>query len=121
MTGARSRMRASAACALFRVVFVTAGAAGAAWAEQLPLWEAGMGAAVLSLPHYRGSDERRAWVLPFPYVVYRGEFLKADERRVRGLFFKTERTELDVSINGTPPVDSSENEARQLLRQLAGG
>jgi outer membrane scaffolding protein for murein synthesis (MipA/OmpV family) len=111
-------MRAAAACALFRVVLVTAGAAGRAGAEQLPLWEAGMGAAVLSLPHYRGSDERRAWVLPFPYVVYRGEFLQADEKRVRGLFFRTARAELDVSVNGTPPVDSSDNEARRGMPDL---
>jgi outer membrane scaffolding protein for murein synthesis (MipA/OmpV family) len=111
-------MRFAAACALLRAIIVTAGAAGAARAEQLPLWEAGMGAAVLSLPHYRGSDERRAWVLPFPYVVYRGEFLQADEKRVRGLFFKTERVELDVSVNGTPPVDSSDNEARRGMPDL---
>jgi len=87
-------------------------------AAQLPLWEVGAGAAVISFPHYRGSDERRSWVLPFPYVVYRGEYLQADERRVRGLFFKTERVELDVSVNGTPPVDSSENDARRGMPDL---
>jgi len=80
---------------LIGAVLVLAGAAAAdAQAEQLPLWEAGLGATVISFPHYRGSDERRSWVLPFPYVVYRGEFLKADERRVRGLFFKTERAKI---------------------------
>jgi outer membrane scaffolding protein for murein synthesis (MipA/OmpV family) len=57
-------------------------------------------------------------VLPFPYVVYRGEFLQADEKRVRGLFFKTERAELDISVSGTPPVDSSENEARRGMPDL---
>ena len=87
-------------------------------AEQLPLWEAGLGATVISFPDYRGSDERRSWLLPFPYIVYRGEFLKADERRVRGLFFRTDRAELDVSVNGTPPVDSSENAARQGMPDL---
>lgn len=104
---------------LLRAVLVLAGLAiTGARAEQLPLWEAGLGATVISFPHYRGSDERRSWVLPFPYVVYRGEFLQADERRIRGLFFKTERAELDVSVNGTPPVDSSENDARQGMPDL---
>lgn len=104
---------------LLRAVLVLAGlATTGARAEQLPLWEAGLGATVISFPHYRGSDERRSWVLPFPYVVYRGEFLQADERRIRGLFFKTERAELDVSVNGTPPVDSSENDARQGMPDL---
>jgi outer membrane scaffolding protein for murein synthesis (MipA/OmpV family) len=104
--------------ALLRVIVLCAGAAGSATAEQLPLWEAGVGATVISFPHYRGSDERRAWFLPFPYVVYRGEFLQADEKRVRGLFLKSDRAELDISVNGTPPVDSSENDARQGMPDL---
>ncbi|HKA38385.1 MAG TPA: MipA/OmpV family protein [Burkholderiales bacterium] len=87
-------------------------------AEQLPLWEAGVGGTILYLPDYRGADQGRAWLLPFPYLVYRGEFLKADERRVRGLFFKSERTELDVSVNAQPPVDSSENDARRGMPDL---
>jgi outer membrane scaffolding protein for murein synthesis (MipA/OmpV family) len=87
-------------------------------AEPLPLWEAGAGAAVVSLPDYRGADQGRVWVLPFPYLVYRGEFLKADERRVRGLFFKTDRMELDASVNAQPPVDSSENDARRGMPDL---
>jgi hypothetical protein len=94
------------------------GAATGARAEQLPLWEAGVGVTVLSFPDYRGSNERRPWVLPFPYLVYRGEFLKADERRMRGLFFKTDRVELDVSVNATVPVKSSENEARRGMPDL---
>jgi len=116
--GAVLRTIPPAASALLRMIVVCTGAAGSAAAEQLPLWEAGLGATVISFPHYRGSDERRTWILPFPYVVYRGEFLQADEKRVRGLFFKTERVELDVSVNGTPPVDSSENEARRGMPDL---
>lgn len=107
-----------AAAVLLCIVLVLAGAAGGARAEELPLWEAGAGATIISLPHYRGSDERKNWILPFPYVVYRGEFLQTDERRVRGLFFKTDRAELDVSINGTPPVKSDEDDARRGMPNL---
>jgi len=87
-------------------------------ADQLPLWEVGVGVAALSFPDYRGSNERQAWVLPYPYIVYRGEFLQADERRTRGLFFKTGRLELDVSVNGSVPVDSNENAARRGMPDL---
>ena len=52
-------------------------------AEQLPLWEAGLGVAGISFPDYRGADERQYYLLPMPYLVYRGEFLKADRQRVR--------------------------------------
>lgn len=105
------RLLIAAASALFAWV-------GLARAVQLPLWEAGAGAAVLSLPDYRGSDEGRVWVLPFPYFVYRGEFLQADSRRVRGLFFKSDRVEVDVSVNGSVPVNSDRNEARRGMPDL---
>jgi MipA family protein len=100
------------------ILLMSACAACAAQAEPLPLWEAGVGGAGVYLPDYRGADQGRAWLLPFPYIVYRGEFLKADERRVRGLFFKSERTELDISVNLQPPVDSSENNARRGMPDL---
>jgi len=118
MIGALRTAFTATAPALLPAFLAFCGAATGARAGQLPLWEAGAGATVISFPHYRGADERRSWVLPFPYVVYRGEFLQADERRVRGLFFKTDRAELDVSINGTPPVDSGENEARRGMPDL---
>jgi outer membrane scaffolding protein for murein synthesis (MipA/OmpV family) len=108
----------AAAPVLLPAFLAFCGAAAGARAEQLPLWEAGAGVTVISFPDYRGSDERRSWLLPFPYLVYRGEFLQADERRVRGLFFKTEWIELDASVSGTPPVNSNENDARRGMPDL---
>lgn len=87
-------------------------------AEDLPLWEAGAGVAAIDFPDYRGSDERTTYVLPFPYLIYRGEFLKADRDSLRGLFFKSERSELNVSISGSVPVNSSENAARRGMPDL---
>jgi MipA family protein len=78
--------------------------ASLAHAEQLPLWEAGAGIGATTLPHYRGSDQSRTWVLPVPYLVYRGESLKVDDRRFRGLFFDSDRVELEFSLSGSPPV-----------------
>jgi outer membrane scaffolding protein for murein synthesis (MipA/OmpV family) len=89
---------------------------GAAFAEGQPLWEAGAGVGVIRFAHYRGSNEYQTWVLPVPYVVYRGEFLKVDDRRMRGLFFRTDRSELDVSVNGAPPVRN--DNARQGMPDL---
>lgn len=105
----RWRARAALACML---------AAGVAHAEQRPLWEAGLGVSVVDFPHYRGSDQRSTFVLPVPYVVYRGEFLKADRGRLRGLFFDGERVKLDVSANASIPVDSEDNRARRGMPDL---
>ena len=84
----------------------------AARAEQRPLWEFGMGVAGITYPDYRGANERTNYALPMPYIVYRGDFLKADKQRVRGLFFKSGIAEMDVSLSGTPPVRSKNNLAR---------
>jgi outer membrane scaffolding protein for murein synthesis (MipA/OmpV family) len=85
---------------------------------ELPLWEAGAGVAVISFPEYRGSDQRRTFVLPVPYLVYRGEYLKADRNSVRGQFLKNDRVELSVSVNGSIPVDSTDNAARKGMPDL---
>ena len=87
-------------------------------AGEVPKWEAGAGVAVIDFPDYRGSDERNTYVLPIPYFVYRGKFLKIDREKVRGLLFKSERVELDVSLSGSVPVKSSDNEARQGMPDL---
>lgn len=87
-------------------------------AAQFPLWEAGAGVAGIRLPDYRGSNEYRNYALPFPYIVYRGEILQVDRNKVRGLLFKTDRVELDVSVNGSVPVDSEKNQARRGMPDL---
>ena len=87
-------------------------------ADQLPQWEVGIGAAAISFPDYRGSDERSNYLLPLPYFVYRGEFLKADRQKVRGLFFKSERAEVDISVSGSVPVKSKNNRARSGMPDL---
>ena len=91
--------------------------AGAA-AEERPLWELGLGIGGFALPDYRGSDQARGYVLPIPYAVYRGKFLKADRKGVRGELFESERLDLNISLAASLPVDSSENDARRGMPDL---
>jgi len=97
-------------------LFLLCLAASLARAEQLPLWEAGAGLGAASIPHYRGSNQNRTWVLPVPYLVYRGEALKVEDRRLRGRFFDSDEVELDFSINGLPPA--KDNDARRGMPDL---
>lgn len=104
-----------------RKAFVTAlmlGVCHIAAAEQKPLWEAGAGFAVVDFPDYRGSDERSTFAFPVPFFIYRGEFLKVDRNSVRGRLFESERLKLDISLNGSVPVDSDDNEARKGMDDL---
>ncbi len=72
--------------------------------EIRPLWEVGAGFAGIDFPVYRGSDERKSYLLPVPYVAYNGEVLQVSRERVRGLIFKRDAVEMDVSINGSVPA-----------------
>jgi MipA family protein len=83
-----------------------------------PLWEAGVGLALLQMADYRGSNENRLYVLPYPYVIYRGDILRIDRERISGLIFKTDRLLIDVSLFGSVPVNSSHNSARSGMPDL---
>lgn len=89
-----------------------------AHAESLPKWEVGFGAAGLTMPDYRGSDERTDLLLPLPYLVYRGERVQADRNGLRTRLFDSERVEASLSLNGTLPAPSSRNRARAGMTDL---
>ncbi|WP_170064593.1 MipA/OmpV family protein [Caldimonas caldifontis] len=83
-----------------------------AWAEPLPerrsverpLWEAGLGLGGLSLPDYRGAATRSNYVLPLPYVVYRGDWLRADRDGARAVLVDAPSWAIDLSLAGSPPA-----------------
>jgi outer membrane scaffolding protein for murein synthesis (MipA/OmpV family) len=88
-----------------------------AHAELRPEWEFGLGATGLMLPDYRGSDESRGYLLPFPYLIYRGQRFRVDRQGLRGIFFESDSVEINLSLNATPPVDD-DNRTRQGMPHL---
>jgi outer membrane scaffolding protein for murein synthesis (MipA/OmpV family) len=93
-------------------------AAAPARAEYKPLWELGIGATALYFPDYRGSDQARGYILPIPYVVYRGDFFKADRDGVRGILFDNDDVKVHASVGASFPVDSNDNNARSGMPDL---
>lgn len=91
---------------------------GSAFCEEKPLWELGVGLGLLQIPDYRGSDENRLYLLPYPYLIYRGDLLKIEEQRITGQIFKTDRILLSFSGYGSVPVKSSNNSARSGMPDL---
>ncbi|HEY8101681.1 MAG TPA: MipA/OmpV family protein [Burkholderiaceae bacterium] len=87
-------------------------------AEDRPLWEAGVGVGVITLPDYRGSNQSHTYVLPVPYFVYRGEYLKADRNGVRGMLYHSDSINLNISVGGNIPVHSKDNDARRGMADL---
>ncbi|MDP2008507.1 MAG: MipA/OmpV family protein [Rubrivivax sp.] len=98
---------------------LTAPSAYAEAQAQAPLWELGLGAAALQVPHYRGSAQSHRWLLPTPYVVLRGEVFRADREGTRAVLFETARSHLDLSFDASPPTRSSDNRARDGMPDLA--
>ncbi len=86
--------------------------------KHLPLWELGLGIGAVSIPNYPGADQTQNYVLPLPYVIYRGEIFKADRDGVRAQFAQGGRFEFDISLGGTPPVPSDDSDARRGMPDL---
>lgn len=103
---------------MISVFWVIAFAARNAQAQELPLWEVGAGFTGLSLPEYRGSDHQAAFLLPMPYLVYRGKLLRVDRKGIYGLLFESDRVRLNMSFDAGAPVRSSGNNARTGMSDL---
>jgi outer membrane scaffolding protein for murein synthesis (MipA/OmpV family) len=80
--------------------------------ESKPLWELGVGLVGLNFPDYRGSKHQRNYLLPLPYLIYRGERLKVNREGLRGLLYDSEHIKLDISLDGGVPVESDDNTVR---------
>ena len=103
--------------ALVAVLF----ACGAALAgtHSKPLFELGVAAGGGYLPDYLAADESHVRALALPFVAYRGEFVRSDEKGLlRGRLLSTERLELDLSLTGSFPADADDNEARRGMPDL---
>ncbi|RLW66022.1 MAG: hypothetical protein B6D73_04400 [gamma proteobacterium symbiont of Stewartia floridana] len=87
-------------------------------AEEKPLWEAGIGIGAMSFPAYRGSDKSHNFLLPVPYFVYHGDFLKADRHGIRGSLFDSELVDLTLSFSASPPTNSDDIDEREGMPDL---
>ncbi len=85
--------------------------------EKLPLWEYGVVGLASRLPYYPGSKAYLNYVLPLPYLIYRGKIIKASDNELRGIFWRTNKFETDVSFSWNPPV-SSNHTAREGMPDL---
>ncbi len=81
-------------------------------------WEFGVGLGALSLPQYRGSDQRDDYFAPVPYVRFRGNKLRVDREGGRYFFINRENLKLDISATFAFPVDSDKNTARRGMPNL---
>lgn len=86
--------------------------------DNLPKFEIGISLAALNLPHYRGATGSDSYLLPLPYLKYRGERFKIDNG-IEGILPITNDLILSISGNGSVPVDEDSPE-REGMEKLKG-
>ncbi|MDH3220219.1 MAG: MipA/OmpV family protein [Gammaproteobacteria bacterium] len=72
--------------------------------EALPRLELGVGLFALDSPDYRGSAGSSSYLLPAPYVKYRGDRLRVDEG-AQGIIFESPDLLFSMSGNLSLPAD----------------
>ena len=83
-----------------------------------PLWEVGVVAAGVSWPHYVGAEGRYNAAGVFPYVVYRGERIRADREGMRGVLFSSDSAVVDLGFSLNLPVSQGDNGVRRGMPDL---
>ena len=87
-------------------------------ARNLPLWEAGVGAAAFSTPAYPGASDRSNRLIALPFLLYRGKVLRADQGGVGARLLDTDKVEFDVGFAAALPAHSKDVAARRGMPDL---
>ena len=84
----------------------------------LPLWEVGAVAGVLSTPAYPASNQQSRRALVLPYFVYRGDIIRADRNGLGARMVHTDNFEFDVGFSASLPASSNDIELRHDMPDL---
>jgi outer membrane scaffolding protein for murein synthesis (MipA/OmpV family) len=98
-------------------------ASAGAWAappadRNLPLWEAGLGAGVVSTPAYPGAETHSSRGLVLPFLIYRGEVLRSDQGGIGARLVNTDALEFDIGFAASLPAHSKDVAARSGMPDL---
>ncbi|MBS7806928.1 MipA/OmpV family protein [Variovorax sp. PCZ-1] len=86
--------------------------------SELPLWEIGGFGLAVSQQAYPGSDQQVNRGLALPFVIYRGQFLRADDGSVGLRALKTNNLELDIGFSGSFGSGADDIKARNGMPKL---
>ena len=87
-------------------------------AADLPLWEFGAGAFAVSQQAYPGASEQVRRGLALPFLIYRGEYLRADRDNVGLRAINQPGDEVDIGFAGAFGSRADDSEARRGMPEL---
>ncbi|WP_213994853.1 MipA/OmpV family protein [Arsukibacterium sp.] len=87
-------------------------------ANELPLWEAGLLGLSIEQLAYPGSSEQVQRNFILPYLIYRGDFLRADRGNVGLRAYKSDNLELDVGFAAALGASESDIAEREGMPEL---
>lgn len=114
--GRGSKTRSSLGMALAITLSLSSSAAAAV--PDLSQFEWGFGLAPIYLADYHGSDEYRHYVLPLPFITYRGKIVTIDDSGIYGKLLHNRYLTLQMSLGAGLPVSSKKNKARKGMAAL---
>lgn len=112
------RRALSIAAAAALAALATSPAARAQQEARRPLLEAGVFGGGALLPDYPAAGQAHFRALALPWLIYRGDLLRADERGLSGRFWRGEALEVTLNVNGVLGTRSSDNRAREGMPDL---
>ena len=98
---------------LIKLVIVCISFFSIVYAEELPLWELGLGVGGLHQAYYVGTKDTRNFAFPVPLPVYRGDIFKSDEDGLRAQLLDEDRYTLDLSLDFNLAIDSDDVDLRE--------
>jgi outer membrane protein len=90
-------------------------------AEEKPLWEMNLAAFARYGPAYPASEDSQVNIIPLPFPIYRGRFLRVGDdtdKPVTTRIFRRDRIKLDIDFGLNFPVDSDDVDARTDMPDL---
>ena len=87
-------------------------------AADLPLWELGVGGFGVSQQAYPGASEQVRRGLALPFLIYRGEYLRADRETLGLRAINQPNYEVDIGFAGAFGSRAGDSEARRGMPEL---
>lgn len=86
--------------------------------DEKALWEAGILGGIAYLPDYPASSQNHPKWIVAPYLIYRGNVLRADREGARARLLRKRYADLEMSFSGSFATRSKDNDARRNMPDL---